>query len=71
MAEWYNRPRTAFADGGDGHLIGAPLFLKAFSDPLRHFQYRDLMIEHAGVDPECVDDAAKARLDQYPSNRIT
>ena len=69
MAEWYapGLELPLLMEEMVNLIREFPFVPKAFSDPLRHFQYRDLMIEHVGVDPECVDDAAlRQRLDQYP-----
>ena len=69
MAEWYapGLELLSLMDEMVNLIRELPFAPQAFSEPVRHFQYRELMVEHAGVDPQCVDDAAlRHRIDQYP-----
>ncbi|MEC8601547.1 MAG: amino acid--tRNA ligase-related protein, partial [Pseudomonadota bacterium] len=69
MAEWYapGLELPLLMDEMVNLIRELPFVPQAFSDPVKHFRYRELMIEHAGVDPEGVDDPAlRRRLDQYP-----
>ena len=69
MAEWYapGLELPLLMDEMVNLIRELPFAPQAFSEPVRHFQYRELMIEHAGVDPQRVDDAAlRHRIDQYP-----
>ena len=69
MAEWYapGLELLSLMDEMVNLIRELPFAPQAFSEPVRHFQYRELMVEHAGVDPQCVDDAAlRRRIDQIP-----
>ena len=69
MAEWYapGLELPVLMDEIVDLIRELPFAPQAFADPVKHFHYRDLMINHAGIDPECVDDAVlRLRLDQYP-----
>ena len=69
MAEWYapGLELLSLMDEIVNLIRELPFAPQAFSEPVRHFQYRELMVEHAGVDPQCVDDAMlRHRIDQYP-----
>ena len=68
MAEWYapGLELPLLMEEMVNLIRELPFVPQVFSDPVRHFQYRELMIEHAGVDPEGVDDAElRRRLDRY------
>lgn len=69
MAEWYapGLELPVLMDEIVDLIRELPFAPQEFADPVRHFHYRELMIDQVGIDPERVDDATlRRRLDQHP-----